>query len=309
MNIFDRSRSLLKKKSPTAAELAEGVAAAREAYETAKVKAGRERLLHPKHLLAGAFEATKHKQLLAELDSDVQDATVFLAALEERHAEVAAAEAEAARLARYDEAAKLAAEVGEELATKYPELAAGLVQLLHRVTYSDDAISAANEDRPAGRERLRRVEEMVRDGPDLPRKNIRERVVALWAFERSQQPLSEDQQAKVIAHGDRHTGFLPHGSGAFAGGSPVAKRRFRRIEYVERVDGLRGARLADMAIPSLRARDPDFWTPGEFYNPKLADTQRRLNVIQSGERVWRPEDRKVKVEYVPTEEPGDAETD
>lgn len=304
MNIFDRFRSVLKKKAPTAAELAAAIEEARQAWETAKVAADRERGQHAKHLLAGSGDAAKHKQLIADLEDQARDAATFLAALEGRHQEVAAAEAEAARVARYDTAARLATDVGEELAAKYPELVGALLQLLHRVTSADAAIQEANADLPAGRERLKRVEAAVRDVPGLPRRTVREQVVSLWAFPNSDQPLGEDQAARVRSSGgDR--GVIP--GGAWASGAEVVKRRFRRIEYLERQRAASGARLADMDLPALCARDPALWTKGEFDRATPDQTLRRLEAVVSGERVWRADSQKVQIEYVPADKTADAE--
>lgn len=308
MSVADRIRSLLNRKKPAQAqELASQLADTRAAYEAAQVKAGQERLLHPQHVLAGAADAAKHRELLAQLDGEVSELAVLLALAEERHTAAVAEEAEAARVAKYDEAAKLAAEVGEELAAKYPELVAGLMHLLHRVTYADDAIRAANEELPAGRARLEPVEAAVRDAPDLPRKNLRERVVVLWAYSDGKTPLSDDLQARVSSSNGQTGHIVPKANEWAPSGHAVVKKRFRRIEYLEPVSGLRAARLADLKIPALRARDPDLWTPGEFYRPTHADTLRRLGEILSGKRAWRAEDRPTKVEYVVTEDPADAE--
>lgn len=308
MSVADRIRSLLNRKKPAQAqELASQLADTQAAYEAAKVKAGQERLLHPKHVLAGAGDAAKHRELLARLDGDVSELAVLLALAEERHASAVTEEAEAARLAKYEEAAKLAAEVREELATKYPELAVGLLRLLHSVTYADAAIDAANEDLPAGRARLESVEAAVRDVPESPRRNLRERVVALWAYPDGKSPLSEDLQERVSST-NGHTGHIvPQSNDWSPSGHPVVKRRFRRIEYLEAMSGYRGDRLADLKIPALQARDPDPWKPGEFFRLTPFDTQQRLKEVVSGACAWRPSDRPVKVEYVVTEDPADAE--
>lgn len=304
MNIFDRFRSVLKKKTPTTAELAAAIEDARQAWETAKVAADRERDQHAKHLLAGSGEAAKHKQLIAELEDQARDAATFLTALEERHHVVAATEAEAARVARCDAAAKLAADVGEELVSKYPELVAGLLQLLHRVTLADAAIQEANADLPAGRERLQRVEAAVRDAPDVPRKVVREQVVSLWAYPNSERPLDEGQAAKVLSSGgDR--GVIP--GGQWSPGAGVVKRRFRRIEYLEGRGASSAPRLVDMDLPALRARDPALSTKGEFNRATPDQTLRRLEAVVSGERVWRADSQKVQIEYVPADKPADAE--
>lgn len=308
MNPFDRFRSLLKKKSSTAAELADAVGVARNAWQAAKERADKEQLLHPQHLLAGSADATKHKQLIAELVSDAQDAAVFLAALEERHAETLASEAEAARQARYDAAAKLSAEVAGELATQYPELAIGLLRLLHRVTCANEAIARANEDLPSDGHRLMRPEEIVRDAPDVPRKNVRQRAVSLWTFADGKAPLSDDQQERVSSN-DGRTGSILSGPNDWTPAKSVVKKRFLRTEYLDAISGLGGARLVDMKIPSLKAEDPDYWKPGDIYRPTPADTLRRLEAAIAGAGPGKPAERLVKVEYVLTEQPIDDETD
>jgi len=307
MSVADRIRSLLNRKKPAQArELASELAGTRAAHEAAQVKASQERLLHPKHVLAGAAEAAKHRELLVQLDGEVSELAVLLAVAEERYAATMAEEAEAARVAKYEEAAKLQAEVAEELVAKYPELAAGLLRLLHRVTYADNAICTANEDLPEGRDRLDLVEAAVRDAEDLPRKALQERVVALWAYPDGKQPLSDDLQERVSSP-NGHTGHIvPRSNDWTPSGQPVVKKRFRRIEYQAALQGHPGDRLVDMKLPALHWRDPDLWTPGEIYRPTHADTLRRLNEVVSGVRRWLPSERPVEVEYVLTKDPADA---
>lgn len=302
MSVADRIRSLLNRKKPAQAEeLGNQLAETRAAFDVAKLRAAQERELHPKHVLAGAADAARHRELLAQLDGEVSELGVLLALAEEREAKAIAEEAEAARLVRYDEAAKLAADVSEELLAKYPELVAGLLHLHHRVTCADAAIREVNEDLPTDRPRLERVETAVRDAPELPRRDLRERVVSLWARPNSNEPLSEDQQASVV--GGPHHGQLLSDPNAFQPtGWPVVKKRFRRIEYLDAVGGFGGDRLTDMKLPALRARDPNPWTPGEVFRVTPAYTQRRLDDVLSGRRTWRDEDRPTLVEYVVIED-------
>lgn len=303
MAVADRIRSLLNRKKPAQAEeLGNQLAETRAAFDVAKLRAAKERELHPKHVLAGAADAARHRELLAQLDGEVLELGVLLALAEERQAKAIAEEAEAARLAKYEGAAKLAAEVGQELAAKYPELAAGLLHLLNRVTYANDAIRAANEDLPAGCSRLEQVETTVRDMADLPRTNLSERVVALWAYPDSKQPLSDDLQARISSR-DGHVGhILPRANEWNHSAHPVVKKRFRRVEYHDAVMGRSGDRLANLKIPALRAQDLDLWTPDEFYRPTHVDTQRRLDDVTSGRRTWRDEDRPTLVEYIVIED-------
>lgn len=303
MSVADRVRSLLNRKKPAQAEeLGNQLAETRAAFDVAKLRAGQERLLHPKHVLAGAADAARHRELLAQLDGEVSELGVLLALAEERQAKAIAEEAEAARLVKYEGAAKLAAEVGQELAAKYPELVAGLMDLLHRVTYANDAVRAANEDLPADCSRLEQVETTVRDAADLPRKNLREHVVALWAFPNGREPLSDDLQARVSSTNGHAGHIVSRANDWTPSGQPVVKKKFRCVEYQDAVMGRSGDRLADMKIPALRAQDPDLWTPGEFYRLTHADTQRRLDDVLSGQRAWREQDRPTLVEYVVIED-------
>lgn len=309
MSVADRIRSLLNRKKPAQAqELAAQLADTRAAYEAANLKAGQERLLHPKHVLAGAADAAKHRELLAQLDGDVSELAVLLQLAEERHAAAVAEEAQAAKAKRYEDARKLRDDAAAKLEAEYDKHAIGLLTLLHLVAQADEAVAIANEDRPEGMPNLDRVEAIVRDGEELPRKVIRDQVLSLWAFEDGERPLSPDQQAQVQAHPGARTGMISTGTGLHAGGRSVVKKRFQLVEYQEALSSSRGDRLADMKLPALRARDPNYWTPGEFYGRlKATDTLRRLNEVVSGARAWRPSERPVRVEYVLTEDPADVE--
>jgi len=309
MSVADRIRSLLNRKKPAQAqELASQLADTRAAYEAAQVRAGQERLLHPKHVLAGAADAAKHRELLAQLDGEVSELSVLLALAEERHAAAVAEEALAAKAQRYENARKLRDDAAARLEAEYDKHAIGLLTLLHLVAQADEAVAIANEDRPDGMPNLDRVEAVVRDAPEVPRKILRQRVVSAWAYPDGDTPLSEELQARVSS-ANGHTGHIvPRSNDWSPSGQAVVKKRFRLVEYQAGISASSGDRLADMKLPALRARDPNYWTPGEFYGRlKATETLRRLNEVVSGLRAWRPSERPVGVEYVVTEDPADAE--
>lgn len=189
-------------------------------------------------------------------------ATAVFADLELRIAAAGVSAAEAARDARYNAAAKLAAIATAELA-KYPAAAEMIRSVLRAVAEADIAIAAANGDLPAGKAPIVHPESF-RSLPNLPEEVISEEVVALWAHVTDSTPLPDHRQGEVSARG-----FIRVGRNEFE----CVKRTYRRQTVLPAVYGRHVAPLAsEIKLPGAFGESP-FWEPTHHQ----ADVLRQLD--------------------------------
>lgn len=177
-----------------------------------------------------------------------------------------AAEAEDGRAKRYAEAKALADAAHEKLWSEYPKAAASIRDLLRAIAEADIAVAAANEDLPAGAERLDKPEEARGTRYEF-REEIGEDRVLLWAGEGAPgTPLNEELQGQVVANTTSRRGGPPEGTLRRDNGSYLKCVRglFIRRKFLPDRSGWHIGSLASaISLPAAEAGDSDFWEPTE----------------------------------------------
>lgn len=306
MKAFDRFRSLLRAKRPSANELGSAVADARSALETARSELERLRGLRGQMLTAGEGERVAHKRELASYEDAAEDAAAFLEELTSRHSQAQAVEAEAAKRTAYDAAKARVEAAAQHLAQEYPDLGRRWAELLHQVTMADAAAAEVNSALPAGCAPLLGPELLVRDVEQLPRQIVREQIVDRWCYAGEARSLESlgVREDRIQSQGAR-SGWLPPPIGQSAPPRPVELRSFRRVEVHPPEPRRFGPRLHEMEFPGLRVGDRPFWTPPGHGRPNPGETEINLNRISASAFPARPHAREVRIEWEPARAEGD----
>lgn len=197
-----------------------------------------------------------------EADIDCDQIRARLAKLERQHAEAIEAEAADQRQRRYDEAKAAAEAARKKLTTEYPRLAKDLRAILKTIAESDLLVDAANEDLPAGAERLARAEGF-RSQPNRYREERGQAVVDAWVpiGDRSS-PLPDEMQRRVRPEERARRDGTQYGKVQTQSGGwlEVERRRFTRVEFLPHEDGRYIAPLAaELNLPALHAGASPYW--------------------------------------------------
>lgn len=222
------------------------LAAAREAQAAAEV-AYRGQLLT-------TDEPALRKLVDARTDAGVRvdRALALVAALGERLAAAQDREAEADRVAKYEEARREADGAAAALLEMYPAFARGLADLLRGIAKAEIAVERANGDLPRGANPLPGVEARVRDVPGTKRELVGEREVELWCRPGERMPGTLDQARVQIGHSGG--GYIRPPSGPVMN---VVKRQYIERRYAESASGNAADRFSkSLNLPGLRACDP-----------------------------------------------------
>lgn len=304
MSIIDRVRAGLKKKGRTAQDIEADLSAARTEYAAAKAEADSAKLAYPKHLLESEAAAEKHRRLMAAADDKARDLGLVVARLEEDHQLAASVEDEAARVAKYAAADERVSNGRKAFQEKYHEACRLLLEALLISAECDEAVRAANEDLPAGANRLKSVEDIVRTCPAEPEQEVARRRVSLWcrAGDTKLQPLREDEQARVSPHRDG-TGLCLPPENSQNSSFPVRLQEFDRVEFrrAQPVASTYDLKLSKMVIRQLRARDFLIWD-GERERFSAAEIRERLAALDAGDLFYDANRRPIEVRLEPIQE-------
>lgn len=222
------------------------------------------------------LEDQRRRVLVAGSDSELAELDARIAAanraadrgvalrdeLERILAEAEVREAAADQARRRVEAERLSEAAIDAIRKKLPQAFDQVRTVLRQVAEAEAACAAVNAGLPS--------DQQV-DGPEAwrnstsrrPETIIGEKIVSLWCFERSGDPLNEAQQARVYDSGGGR-GMLSSGDRMGPGipiqMAPVVKRSFRRVTKIPAVSGGTLASLArSVALPPLQAGEQAHW--------------------------------------------------
>lgn len=258
MKIFDQLRAVLRAKTPDVAAIERAIADAEAASAAAVVELDRLQGQRAGMLTASAPQRAAHEAALAEAADRAEDAALLVEQLRARHAEAVAEQEQSRRRAIYVDAEARVRDARAALVSEYPRIGPQLRILAVAVAEADAAAATANEALPNEAPPLSPVETVRSVGAAAPAV-LREIEVDPWCYDISGERLPSDLQSLV--HGSGSTGVLQP-QGAYGGSSiPVSRRRFRRIERRPATGALSGDRMANPALPALRADQPAFLGP------------------------------------------------
>lgn len=185
-----------------------------------------------------------------------------LAKMEREHEKALEAEAADRRQAAYNEAKAAAEAARKKITTEYPRLAKDLRAILKTIAESDLLVDAANEDLPAGAERLAKAEDF-RSQPNRYREERGQAVVDAWVpiGDRSS-PLPDEMQRRVRPEERARRDGAQYGRVQTQSGGwlEVERRRFTRVEFLPHEDGRYIAQLAaELNLPPLHAGASPYW--------------------------------------------------
>jgi len=297
MKPLDRLRTFLTAKTSASADLVVAAEQARTEATNAGAEVARLGGERRSILLDGSDDAlAKHDEAAAGAARRRDRAGALADELHRKAAEAAQREAEEARLAAYMGAKAKGEAASKLLAKEYPELVRRAALILRELAEAEAAILTANAALPAGLEPLPSPEHAVRSRAGLPREEVSEREVDLWCLAGHADPVADEYQRAVARN--------PDGSGyrSTAGGSDrYERRRFKRTEYRPAVAGVTMDRLATkLALPALRAGEPNGWRPFGDYATTPADVLARLDELaaEGDQRRAAEPSREVRVEHV-----------
>lgn len=197
-----------------------------------------------------------------EAGIEVDQVKARIAKLEREHEKALEAEAADQRQRKYDEAKAASEAASKKLTTEYPRLAKDLRALLKTIAESDLLVDSANEDLPAGAERLARAERF-RSQPNRYREERGQAVVDAWVpiGDRSS-PLPDEMQRRVRPEERARRDGTQYGKVQTQSGGwlEVERRRFTRVEFLPHEDGRYIAPLAaELNLPALHAGASPYW--------------------------------------------------
>lgn len=152
--MLDRFRKILKEGAPSAARLAEELAAARKLVAAAATDLQRLTALRTTLLTADDAARQRNRTEINGARDQQEDAALYVAELSRRHAAAEQAEAQQRKLTAYNDAVRQRDEAVRLLRKEYPAAARKILEVLRVVAESDLAVASVNADLPAGAERV-----------------------------------------------------------------------------------------------------------------------------------------------------------
>lgn len=271
MSLLDAVRSGLKRLStattpPTSTDVATMVDKATAALDAARRRLSDLEAKRATVLLEADGKRSAWRAELNDARDGLEDAELLLGELQTRHLAAVEAEAEAARQQRYDEAKAKADAAVATLRKEYPKAALAIIAVLKVLAEAEAAVDVVNADLPAGAERLRSPESVVRTKPGRADQIIADDVEWLWCGELAIGPLSDEKQALVKPDRDnRRRGTLSLGRGDHL---DVVARPYRRTKTIR---GSGPVILPDLAkaieLPQLDPGGRPFWSALAWATP------------------------------------------
>lgn len=297
MSIFDHLSRLLKKSAPGIAALEKAEADAQAALDAAKAKLSALAASRVEAVLGGDDARAAHRAAIQIGRDDEEDAQAALLAVQARLAQERDVAAQAARVAAYDAARDKRNAAAEVIRERYPQLAAGLVDLLRLAAEANAATEAANADLPSGARPLDDAESAVRDALSVPRELVSKRRVSLWCTAGSKLPV-EDQKGIIDDGEGRGRKTFPATGARGTTTSHYDKHEFIEQRWREGRPAAFGPRLAALDLPGLVAGEPDFWSASSWSSPegillKITDAK----ALRGAYRAAAPEPAGIVTEY------------
>lgn len=259
MNIFnDIQKVFASGKAPSISTLEKAEAQAVRALEDARAEVEKLRATLPEAIVAGDAARRAHRDRLRQEEENVEDAASALAIVREKLAAARHEAEQAARRASYAKAAKARDEMAARLTREYPVITNQLRDLITAIARADAEVDEANAALPEGEAPLARVEDTVRDVPGIARKVVGEKIVEKWCLAGATQPAAD--QTGIRDEGDgRGTKIVPASGGTATARLHYDRHDFRETRFIPARPGAFGPRLHAMALPALKAGEPEAW--------------------------------------------------
>ena len=156
--MLDRFRKILKEGAPSAARLAEELAAARKLEAETGAELNRLQELRTTLLTADDGARERNRNQINEARDRQEDVALYVVELARRYEAADQAEANQRKLTAYHNATRQRDEATKLLRKEYPAAARKILEVLRVVADADLAVASVNADLPAGAAKL--------DGPD-----------------------------------------------------------------------------------------------------------------------------------------------
>lgn len=264
MSIFEKFSTLMRSNKATKTQLIAGEHEIEAAIEAARAKLFTLEEEMPAALMRGDDERMAHRNLIMRTRNEIEDMETALSLLRKRAAEKAEKEAEAARQAAYNEAARVSEAVQKKLRERYPALAAELVELIATIAEADSLADRVNADLPAGALPLPPVEAAVRDRPYEPRRILNERVLDLWCLRDHDRPHPDQSNIEDLGGGKGRREIERADKKSLLRYDEFEKKTFREVTYIREKLGVSGERLSRIDLPGLSADDAPYWRSVTF---------------------------------------------
>lgn len=200
--------------------------------------------------------AARREEGDATLERDL--ATARVERLEAELAQARADEAEAERRVKYEAAKKQRDATADRLRRDYSRIARELSAIFADIAASDDAVKAANADKPADAPDLLPAESIVRNRAGAPEKIVKRETVREWAYEETGERVGEATGYRLSQSNDRGV-LAPPGGGRTI---PVIKRPFDRVTYFPAQPPRFADQLAaTVRLPGLHVDDAAIYPP------------------------------------------------
>lgn len=249
MSIFDAIAKTFRRTNTSieALEKLEGEALA--AVESARQKRAELEAKRVESVLGGEEKRTAFRAALRQCDDDIEDAGAALEAVRQKIVEARIDTEQKRKREVYESAAQLQKAAADAMKSEYEGAINVLRRLQAQVQEADEAVKIANENLPAGAERLLPEAEMLcRDIMGNPREVLRSEDVQLWCGENGQ-PI-EDQQGVRKTSADNGVIYAASAFGNRA--VQVHLRRFAKMTVKPWQPATFGPRIGEMVLPPLR---------------------------------------------------------
>ncbi|MCK1753807.1 hypothetical protein IVA78_00850 [Bradyrhizobium sp. 137] len=207
---------------------------------------------------AAALEAERLALLVEKLEADLQQ--------EQTDAAVAARAARRVELEQQSKA--LASRIAEEGA----QAAAVLLALAEQAKLNAEAVELFNRELGDDDAPLLSGDHIARYRAPAPRQNLAEDVIDLWVFERTGELVGDPDLIHEISE---QRGIIPPAGGVSSRATPVVRKRFRQVRYLEGGERLYVEPLATVL------RLPRFDGPGLLFDRgRIVEAAERRELIE-----------------------------
>lgn len=228
-------------------------------------------------LTATDKERAAWRARLRDAQDAAEDARELHAALAESLAAARAAEVQAAKRRRRQDALAARDAAAAALRKRYPALSKEFRALLRLTLEADALVAQANADLPEGALPIAETEVVVRDKPHVPAKVLRRREEEEICSARNPETVLVAREIER----DEETGE----EHVMVAGRPERIRR-RKVIVTETQDGapaVPGPRLAAVYLPGLTGEDPPAWNGKAGFSP--ADTLEALAKLEAAKPI------------------------
>lgn len=226
-------------------------------------------------LLGDDAALAKNREAIRSAVERREDAALYVVEIEKRLAATLAAEEQERRLRVFTDVTAKSEAAAQKLATNYPKLAGGLIDLLRDLAEAQVAVFAANSSLPEGVAAIPDPELTARCIAGSPREVISETVAERWTRLDQDRPIDDAFAEEIYPVGDGSRGKRVGDVDAC-----YLLARFKRTEYRAAVSGSWALPIAALLrLPALKG-DGLLWgfsVDGHGYDPALAAAANGIN--------------------------------